>query len=68
MKWLPMKQKYQMDGVGTTLYAAFTVDMVDTVDMVYTVSMVDTVEMVYTVEMVDTVDMVYTMTWLTLLT
>ena len=40
MKWLPMKQKYQMDGVSTTLYAAFTVDMVDTVDMVYTVSMV----------------------------
>ena len=37
------------DGGSTTLYAAYTVDTVDAVDMDYTVDMVYTVDIVYTV-------------------
>ena len=58
------------DGGSTTLYAAYTVDTVDAVDMDYTVDMVYTVDMIYTIDMVytvDTVDNVYTVMWLKLL-
>ena len=51
-------EKYTIrDGGSTALYAACTVDTVDTVyavdtdDTVYTVNAVDTVDMVYTVDM-----------------
>ena len=42
------------DGGSTALYAAYTVDTVDSVDTVYTVDMVYTIDMVYTVDMVYT--------------
>ena len=48
------------DGGSTALYAAYTVDMVFTVDTVYTVDMVFTVDMVYTIDTVDNVDNVDT--------
>ena len=51
------------DGGSTALYAAYTVDKVETVftaSTVYTVDMVLIVDMVYTVSMVYPVDMIYT--------
>ena len=44
------------DGGSTALFAAYTVDNVDTVYTVDTVDMVDTVDIIYTVDMVYTVD------------